>query len=65
MTINKLPTPPPPPNGETHRDCLNTIRLIAALEVLYGHTIEHLGIARIPIFSDIIGFIDGVPIFLC
>lgn len=34
-------------------NCLNTIRLLAAIEVLYGHTLGHLGIDRIPVFGDL------------
>lgn len=43
---------------------LNTIRLIAAFEVLYGHTIAHLDITVIPAWINcIIRFFWGVPIF--
>ena len=45
-------------------DSLNTIRLLAAFEVLYGHTLKHLDISRIPEWLDaIIHFFAGVPIF--
>ena len=44
-------------------DCLNTIRLLAAIEVLYGHTLGHLGIDGIPVLGDFIHFFSGVPIF--
>lgn len=42
---------------------LNTFRLLAAIEVLYGHTLEHLGLADIPIFGDFIRSFAGVPVF--
>ena len=42
---------------------LNTLRLIAALQVLYLHTITHLGIAGIPIAGPVLNFFRGVPIF--
>ena len=45
------------------KDCLNTIRLLAAIQVLYGHTIYHLNIEMQPIISCIINFFSGVPIF--
>ena len=45
------------------RNCLNLIRLLAALQVLYGHTIYHLDIDVSHIFTSIIGFFSGVPIF--
>ena len=43
---------------------LNTIRLLAAFEVLYGHTLKHLDISGIPEWLDsIIHFFSGVPVF--
>ena len=56
MELNKL-------NGGGKNDCLNTIRLLAAIEVLYVHTLGHLGIGEIPLLSDFIHFFSGVPIF--
>lgn len=56
MELNKL-------NGEGKNDCLNTIRLLAAIEVLYVHTLGHLGIGEIPLLGDFIHFFSGVPIF--
>ena len=44
-------------------DCLNTIRLLAAIEVLYGHAIVHLGIVDNPIIGGFIHYFAGVPIF--
>ncbi len=42
---------------------LNTFRLLAALQVLWGHTLWHLEIERIPIIGDFIEFFIGVPVF--
>lgn len=44
-------------------DCLNTVRLLGAIQVLYGHTLAHLGIDPIPVVGDLINFFYGVPIF--
>lgn len=44
-------------------DCLNTIRLIAALEVLYYHAKMHLGITTPYLLDEFIRFFHGVPIF--
>lgn len=44
-------------------DCLNTIRLLGAIQVLYGHASSHLKIEAIPIVGDFINFFYGVPIF--
>lgn len=44
-------------------NCLNLIRLLAALQVLYGHTLTHLHIDNIPILGGLIHFFSGVPIF--
>ena len=48
---------------EQNRDCLNTIRLLAAIEVLYGHVFRHLEIDAVPVLGDFIHFFQGVPIF--
>lgn len=45
------------------QNSLNTIRLIAALQVLYGHTLTHLQINMPDVVSGIFNFFDGVPIF--
>lgn len=37
--------------------------MLAAIEVLYGHTLGHLGIDGIPILDHFIHFFSGVPIF--
>ena len=42
---------------------LNTFRLIAALEVIYSHTVNHLQIMAPPVIGDIIRYFAGVPIF--
>lgn len=44
-------------------NCLNTVRLIAALSVLYKHGRIHLGIPMPTVVSIIISFFQGVPIF--
>ena len=40
MYINAL-------GGGKSKDCLNTIRLLAAIQVLYGHAIAHLHIPHV------------------
>ena len=42
---------------------LNTFRLIAAIQVLWGHTMAHLELEKIPVLDDIVMFFSGVPIF--
>ena len=44
-------------------DCLNTIRLIAALQVLYVHATIHLHLSMPEPVTAVIGFFKGVPIF--
>ena len=44
-------------------NCLNTIRLIAALQVLFGHTVAHLGISTPSIVNEVSFFFQGVPVF--
>ena len=46
-----------------YSDCLNLIRLLAAFQVLYGHTLAHMHIDSIPILGEFINFFSGVPIF--
>ena len=46
-----------------NNDCFNIIRLLAAFQVLYGHTLAHLNIDSIPILGEFINFFSGVPIF--
>lgn len=50
-------------NGGGNSDCLNLIRLLAAFQVLYGHTLAHMNIDSIPILGEFINFFSGVPIF--
>lgn len=45
------------------RDCLNTIRIITAICVLYRHTIAHLEIDLPQIVTTIMSYFPGVPIF--
>lgn len=45
------------------KNSLNTIRLLAALQVLYKHSLIHLQIDPIPLLGDFIYFFSGVPIF--
>ena len=51
--------------GQSSRtpDCLNTIRLVAALQVLYVHSVAHLSLDMPPIVTNVLGFFKGVPIF--
>ena len=51
-----------------NNNCLNTIRLLAAIQVLYMHTVSHLKIDMPSTFiakamDNFIHFFDGVPIF--
>ena len=45
------------------KDCLNLIRLLAAFQVLYGHTLAHMNIDVSPVLGEFINFFSGVPIF--
>ena len=45
------------------RNSLNTFRLLAALNVLWGHTLAHLELSDIPVLGSFIHFFHGVPIF--
>lgn len=42
---------------------LNLFRLLAAIEVLYGHAVEHLQLPDVPAFGHLIRYFSGVPIF--
>ena len=42
---------------------LNLIRLLAAMQVMYGHTLKHLHLEAIPLLHEFINFFHGVPIF--
>ena len=45
------------------KDCLNTIRIITAICVLYRHTIAHLEIDLPQIVTNLMSYFPGVPIF--
>ena len=45
------------------KNSLNLFRVLAAIEVLYGHTLEHLELSNIPVFSEFIKLFYGVPVF--
>lgn len=50
-------------NYSVRKNCINLIRIIAALNVFYGHATTHLNI-KMPVgVSKIIGVFSGVPIF--
>lgn len=42
---------------------LNVFRLLAAIQVLWGHVLTHLDISNIPLLGDFVVFFSGVPIF--
>ena len=44
-------------------NCFNLIRLLAALQVAYGHIIEHLELSIPSVVTDIFWFFRGVPVF--
>lgn len=44
-------------------DCLNLIRIIAAVQVMFGHTVEHLKLPIDPTIFYATYFLRGVPIF--
>ncbi len=44
-------------------NCLNLFKLIAALQVMYGHIIVHLKINSNTYFNRLLGVFEGVPIF--
>lgn len=46
-----------------HDNCLNLFKLIAALQVMYGHMIRHLGLTSNIWFDKLFGVFQGVPIF--
>lgn len=51
-------------NAPNRRDnSLNFIRILAAINVFYGHCTTHLGIATDPIIDKVISLFQGVPIF--
>lgn len=46
-----------------NKNCLNLIRIIAALNVFYGHAMTHLNVKIPTVISKVIGIFQGVPIF--
>lgn len=44
-------------------NCLNTIRIIAALEVALGHIAHHLNVYMPPVIDKVLHYFHGVPIF--
>ena len=51
------------PTNNRKQDCLNTIRIITAICVLYRHTIAHLDIDLPQTVTTIMSYFPGVPIF--
>lgn len=49
--------------SKRRRDCLNTIRIITAICVLYRHTIAHLEIDIPQVVTNLMSYFPGVPIF--
>ena len=47
-----------------HNDCLNLIRLLAAIGVMYGHMVHHLSLDIPSIVSRFL-WLPGVPLFFC
>ena len=50
-------------NVITLKNCLNTIRIIAALEVAIGHITYHLNVHIPTLIGKIMNYFHGVPIF--
>ena len=59
----KIIPPPPPRNFDYRKNGLNTIKIIAAIQVLYNHTITHLQLVVPTWITSVLGFFMGVPIF--
>ena len=49
--------------SDSRKNCLNTVRLIAAISVMYIHAITHLEVKMPEILTAVIAFFQGVPIF--
>ena len=51
--------------GSINKDCLNTIRLLAALQVVWNHVSWHLSLSGAGTYaiSKFLGFFHGIPIF--
>lgn len=45
------------------KNSLNTFRLLAAIQVLWIHSLNHLELSNIPVLGDVINIFIGVPIF--
>ena len=50
-------------NSGRRKNCLNTIRLIAAISVFYIHALAHLKVAMPGVLTSVLSFFQGVPIF--
>ena len=53
----------PETSGKITDNCLSLFKLIAALQVLYGHAIVHMDINSNAWLDRIFGIFQGVPIF--
>lgn len=47
------------------KNCLDLIRLIAAVQVLFNHSVENLELSINTTIYDVTFFFRGVPIFFC
>lgn len=47
----------------SRNNCLNTVRLIAAVNVMYGHLVTHLGVTMPRWLNLLVSYFRGVPIF--
>lgn len=59
--MNEVSTASPSINFQ--ENCFNLIRFLAAMQVAYGHIVEHLELNILPTITDIFWFFRGVPIF--
>ena len=50
-------------DAQSHNNCFNLIRLVAALQVAFGHMIVHLDLGIPTPIVNIFSFFRGVPIF--
>lgn len=51
------------PLSKQHNNCLSLIRIIAALQVVFGHMLEHLQLPMDSTVAHATYFFRGVPIF--
>lgn len=63
MNFNWRQTPAVAQTVDYRKNSLNTLKLIAALQVLYGHAWVHMSYSFPTIVSNILGIFMGVPIF--